>query len=201
MANEENNNDPNNEPNQVIEEKPKVDKSAYDAVSNDMHKYKGNIKILEAKIAQMEADNSSRETATLEQNKEFQRLYELEQAKNAELNSSLAEKSEKFIKSHKLNAVKEAVGGFKKKEYVKFIDTSKILVDDNGLVDENSVKNEVDRIRKEFPELLTKKSGKLPPSDAPNTGSEPQSKMNINNMSVEQMNEYRRKLLEAKYQS
>lgn len=78
----------------------------------------------------------------------------------------------KFVDFHKKNAVIEKLGGFKKPEYTKFINTQEIEVREDGSVDENSVMSQVEKIRKEYPELIKVSPKTDLPNAAPRVASE-----------------------------
>ena len=168
----------------------------YADIKDDMFKYKTAGKDKDSKIAELQAQIESAKTVELEQKQEYKTLFEAEKAKNVELLEDSAIKDEKFVTSHKINAVIEELGGFKKTEYVKFVDTSKVLVDDNGVVDKLTVDSEVKRIRQEYPELLkASKGGKLP-SDAPRGSVAP--KKSLGKMNRNEINDLRRSQIETR---
>lgn len=144
-----------------------VAKDAYVKVSQDMHKFKSQAKQLEAKLAEIQAEQEARERATLEEKEQWHTLYKKAEEKlKAIENERLSERS-KFIESHKVNAVIQNLGGFKKPEYNKFIDSSKIEVTEDGSIDEKSVVSEVERIKREYPELIKAAGIKPLPDSAP----------------------------------
>ena len=150
-------------------EKTHSDK-AFRQVSDDMHKYKGALKDQEAENIKLRQRLDDIERSNLEQKEQFKDLYEAERSRNDELEKSMDEKNIKFLNSQKLSAVKEKLGQFKKPEYNKFIDTNKIVVDTDGQIDMSTVEREVDRLKKEYPELIKVKASSTMPSEQPESG-------------------------------
>lgn len=144
-----------------------VSKDAYTKVSADMHKFKQESKALAQKLADIQAEQEAKDKASMEEKEQWHDLYKKSELKLKSFEAERATEKSKFIDSHKVNAVIQDLGGFKKTEYNKFIDTSKIEVKEDGSIDESSVSLEVDRIRKEFPELLKAKQINPLPSNAP----------------------------------
>lgn len=144
-----------------------VSARAYKEVSSDMHKYKSKNKDLEAKLNQLLAEREAQERSQMEEQGRWRELAEREAKARAEAEMSLQAERQKFVSANKQSAVINKLGGFKKKEYASFIDTSNIEIDDRGLPTEESVEREVNRIRQELPELLLAKSTPKLPSEAP----------------------------------
>jgi hypothetical protein len=152
----------------VKEEVPEVvSKDAYAKVSTDMHKFKSEAKALQAKLADIQAEQEAKDKSLLEEKEQWHTLYKKAEEKLKGLETERTTERTKFVESHKINAVIQTLGGFKKNEYNKFIDSSKIDVADDGSVSESSVLLEVERIRKEYPELLKTSNKAALPADAP----------------------------------
>lgn len=164
---EPNPNPPNPQP---PEEKTHSDK-AFRKVSDDMHKYKAGEKAALDRVAELEQQIADKERAEQEKNGQYKKLYEDQLKINSDLKNTLSEKDDKFLKVQKLNAVKEQLGEFKKSEYNKFIDTSKIIIDNDGNVDLTTVENEVNRLKQQYPELLKVQVNSDLPDEAPESGS------------------------------
>lgn len=153
---------------------PPVDKThsekAFRQVSDDMHKYKDALKELTASMETMKAEATEAKRVVLEKNEQYKELYETELLRNDELQKKLEDRNTSFITAQKLTAVKEKLGQFKKPEYNKFIDTSRIIVDNDGNVDLSTVDNEVSRLKQEYPELIKVKASSKLPDEAPESG-------------------------------
>ena len=149
-----------------------VSKKAYSEVSKDMLKYKQEMKALQAQLAQVQADKEAADTAQLQEKEEWHQLYKIAETKLSTLAQERDAERNKFITFHKVNAVVEKLGGFKKPEYTKFIDTNAIEIDENGSVIEDTVLSQVERIRKEYPELIKQSQKQELPNAAPRAGAE-----------------------------
>lgn len=177
------------------QEKMHTDK-AFRQVSDDMHKYKQANKDLQAQIDQMRTEREEEKRQAMEKNQQFEELYNAELKRNEELVKQLAEKDSNFITVQKLNAVKDKLGQFKKPEYNKFIDTSRIIVDNDGNIDQSTVDNEVNRLKQEYPELIKVKVASKLPDEAPESGKSTEKP--IHEMSDLERAEMRRKLIEER---
>ncbi len=171
-----------------------VAKSAYQKVSQDMHKYKSEMKTLAAQLEAVKADQEAKEKSTLEENEKWHDLYKKSEAKLAQIASERDSERNKFVDFHKRNAVIQQLGGFKKNDYTKFINTNSIEVVDDGSVDENSVMAEVERIRKEYPELIKT----TPKTELPNSAPKAAIQKAVKDMSQEELAQARRALLTKK---
>lgn len=159
-----------------VEEKPEdkfVSKRAYQEVSADMHTYKKEMKSLQAEVEKMRADESSRLEAEQVKNGEFQKLADSYKQKFEEADAARQAEKEQVVNFHKLHSVENAIGGFQRSEYAKMaVNLDAIKVDENGIIDEESLKLETSRIRQEHPSLLkTTDKPRLPnlaPGEKPN---------------------------------
>lgn len=127
---------------------------------NELKKAKATAKTFEDKLSKIE------QAKKVEQG-EFSELYE--QTKK-ELEATRAEKEgleNRILDSRKLSAVVEKLGrGLKRKEYATFIDTSKIVYDeDSKTFDTRSIENVANSFLKEHSDLLITKTVKLPGDD------------------------------------
>lgn len=139
-----------------------------DEYKADFFKQKEAKKALEAENQRLRDQQALREKDELVKNEQWKQLYETEKTEKVKVQAELQAKSEFFVNTSKVNAVVQKLGGFKKDAYVKFIDTSKIDLREDGTFDSDSINREVDRVRQEHPELLAvgPASGKMP-SNAP----------------------------------
>ena len=157
-------------------EEPKVEdelvsRKVLDVYKNDMHKYKTRMKETEVELQELRDAKVLQEKQVLEEKEEWQILYEREKTEKVKMKEELDTKSSLFIDTSKKNAVIQKLGGFKKSDYAKFIDTGKIDVLENGVISEESIDREVDRIKQDYPELLLgKPTGKMPNESPQNMG-------------------------------
>lgn len=131
-----------------------VSKKVVEEYKNDMFKYKSQLKEREAELQRIKDEQALREKRQLEEQAEWKTLYEREKAEREKTSKELQEKSQFFVNTSKINAVVQKLGGFKKDSYVKFVDTSRIDLREDGTFDADSINREVDRIKQEYPELL-----------------------------------------------
>lgn len=143
-----------------------VSKQSYLAVSKDMHTYKQKMKELTAQLEAIKADNEARDVAVLQEKEQWHDLYKKSEAKIQELQTVRDQERSKFLEGHKKNSVLQQVS-FKKQDYIRFIDVSKIEVNEDGSISPESVQLEVDRIRKEYPELIKTSAKETLPDAAP----------------------------------
>ncbi len=151
----------------VEEKKTEVDyaKAAEDYRA-DMFKFKDRAKSLESELAKMRSESEAVERQNLERNEEWKELYEREKLAKDKAVTDLVDKTDKYIKSGKINAVVQQLGGFKKSEYSKFIEANNIDINENGTFSDESLQKEVDRVRQLYPELLkTHKATSTMPSN------------------------------------
>lgn len=175
-----------------------VSKKAYTDVSNDMHKYKSELKDVKAMLNQLNAEKSAGEKERLAEQGKWEDLYQKNELELNALKSERNAEQDKFVNYHKKNSVLNKIGSFKKDEYNRFIQTDKINMNEDGSIDSESLGLEVDRIRQEYPELLKASAGNKLPNDAPNgsTIGDPSSK--ANDMNAADKNAYFKQLLTKK---
>ena len=150
-----------------IQEPQLVDKKAYIEVRGDMMKYKNELKDIKVQMTQMQAEKEAIENDKLAEQGRWEDLYKQQTEKVKTMTSERANENEKFINYHKKNSVLNKIGGFKRDEYNKFIDTEKISLNEDGSIEESSLNFEIDRIKQSYPELLkNSKNERLPNDDA-----------------------------------
>ncbi len=182
------------------DETPPKEKSypeaAYTQVKDDMLKYKHELKDAIAEIKSMKAARETEERQAKERNNEYKELYEESLDRIKVLEKSIDDKNTSFLNAQKLSRVKEKLGGFKKSEYNKFIDTSRVIMDNDGNVDETTVENEVARLKTEYPELIKVKASSELPNEAPESGNFTQK--SVQELSKAERSEIRRKAIEER---
>lgn len=155
--------DENLENKNTVEEPELVSKDAYLKVSNDMHKYKQDLKSTKALLSQLQADKDAAEQEKLAEQGRWEDLYKASQEKLTEVSQSREKDQDKFLNYHKKNSVLTKLGGFKNEEYNNFINVEAVAVNEDGSIDESSLDQEVNRIKQSYPELLKGvQVGKLP---------------------------------------
>lgn len=144
-----------------------VSKKAYQDVSNDMHKYKNDLRDAKAMLAQIKADKEVADKERLAEEGKWQELYESNQGELESLRSARKDEQNKFVDYHKKNSVLNKIGGFKRDEYNNFIDVESIKMNEDGSIDDETLTAEIDRVRQNYPELLKKASTTKLPNEAP----------------------------------
>lgn len=168
-----------------------ISPEAYKRVSQDMHKYKSKMKEFQGVIEALKIEKEQNEQQKLVEQNKWQDLYKKSEEKLKALTSQRDSERNKFIDSHKKNAVIQALGGFKRSDYSRFVDVSQVDLAEDGTVNEDSVQAEVSRIRKEFPELLKSAPKPTLPDKAPGK----LENKSLSEMTPDEKNAYRRNLL------
>lgn len=189
QKNKENQENPDNKD----EKEEFVPRKAYEEISNDMHKKKRLLKETQAELARLKAEREIEAREALKAQEDWKGVAERIEAENQEL----AKQNEKIKKASenkdKIRAVIQAIGGFKKDSYVRWIEVDNIAIDENGNVNRNDVQREADRIRQEYPELLKSSKSVNLPNEAPN--SDVGGEKSYNQMTEAEKAAYKRKLL------
>ena len=131
-----------------------VSKKAYEEVTSDMHKYKNGIKEKEAKINELMAQLKAQEEAKLQENEQWQEIAKRREAELEELKTQYTQKSSSFENALKRTALKQELGGKIKEEYLQFANLSAISMDEQGLVDVESLRNVANEFRKQHGQLI-----------------------------------------------
>jgi hypothetical protein len=161
-------------------DEPKLVPEAY---KTDMFKYKEQSKALAEELQTIKNERERERTDKLKENEDYKSLFEDSELKRIAVETDYSAHKQQFVDSSKLNAVVQAIGGFKKDEYTKFIDPSKVSMTEGGTIDTESLKIEADRIRQTFPELLRSAST----ASLPNTAPRPASTTQIKDLSPKQL--------------
>jgi len=149
-----------------VEEVTTVSKEAYDKAQAELLKFKKQAEEFGTKYNQLSSEIEAQNKAALEEKEQWHTLYKKSEEKLKAIETERQVEKQKFVESHKVNAVIQTLGGFKKPEYNKFIDASKINVLEDGSIDDKSVTLEVERIKKEYPELVKVGDKKTLPAGA-----------------------------------
>ena len=118
------------------------------------------------------------EQRLVEQNR-YKELYESRNQELEEIKSIQKKEKQAFVEQKKLQAFIESVGGLKRQDYVKFIDTDKIIVESDGSFNQDSLQEYVESFKHSFPELLKQSQVNTLPSDSPKV--DKRSKSNLKN--------------------
>jgi hypothetical protein len=130
---------------------------------------------LNAALAENEAHKSKLKTeeekALAEQNR-YKELFEQTKEENERLKGDLGGHQERWNQALKIDSFNSALGDKKiDKKYYGHIDIDKIIIDpETGKADAVSAQKEVERICREYPEIVQKKAGGKLPNEYPNGG-------------------------------
>lgn len=173
-----------------------VDKAVYKKTAEDMLKYKSEMRSYKAQLDQIKADNEAKEKQALYEQENWKKLFQQNEEKLKQLQLERDSERDKFINAHKVNSVVQELGGFKKPEYVKFVDHAKIELDENGSLITASVQAEVQRIKQMYPELVKTNSELVKP--LPSQAARGASPKSIEQMTPSELAQARRELLNKK---
>ena len=144
-----------NEPSADVREDSFVPKPAFEEVTRDMHKFKSKYKNVAAELEALKAEREAAERARLEEQQQFQKLYEEEKKRRAQLEQSLSEKDKQYQTFTKKQALKSALGDVKD-EYLSFANVDAIEFLDDGRLDPESVHRVANEFRQSHPQLISK---------------------------------------------
>lgn len=136
---------------QLLDEKKKVEQKARE---------------LEEKLAQRERDDA-------EKAGDLKKLLELEKKRADEAEARAKAHDEQERNRRKLAAVLGGLDGTVDPKFYGLIDFEKVVFDDQGNVNQLSVREVVETVNKNYPEIVKKKGGPQTPAAAP-TGGVPQ---------------------------
>lgn len=155
--------------NEVAQE-PQIEQQV-SSVSYDTHKrLLGEKKKLQERLEQVETQWKSREESELKAQNQYKTLYENALKERETLSSRLTDQEQRWNNAIKLDSFMSAMGSRKiESKYANFINLETIALDpETGHVDPVSVQREVDRICRDYPEII--KGAVQPkqlPADAP----------------------------------
>lgn len=133
-----------------------VPAKAYEEVTRDMHKYKNGLKEREAQINELRAQLKAQEEAKMQENEQWQELAKRREAELEEIKTQYSQKSSRFETAVKRTALKQELGGKIKEEYLQFANLSAIQMDEDGIVDSESLRQVANEFRKQHGQLIPK---------------------------------------------
>lgn len=160
-------NDPT--PKEEINENDKVAYATYKRTVAQEKKLRAKLEDANKRLEEIERLEKQKEEELLKEQGEFKKLLDLERQKREELESENTSYKKSLLDAHKLNAFKEKLPApVANPAYYDFVDLEGIVIDpETGLVNDDSVKSEVDKFVSTHSRLLdTKRTGL--PNDAPN---------------------------------
>lgn len=131
-----------------------VPAKAYEEVTKDMHKYKQSVKESQAQINELRAQLKAQEEAKMRENEQWQELAQRREQELEEVKTQYTQKSTKFETAVKRTALKQELGGKIREDYLQFADLNSIRLDENGIVDVESLRNVANEFRKQHGQLI-----------------------------------------------
>lgn len=169
------------------EEKKFVPVTAYKEVSSDMHKFKSRAREAEAKANELAERLKAIEENTLKEQQKFEELYEREKAEREREAAERMREKELYLRSVKVSALKNELGGKVKDEYVSFANLDAIEIREDGTLSSESVQSVANAFRQEHPSLIATDSAVNITGTAPGSGVvTEQPEKTLANMTVEE---------------
>lgn len=135
-------------------EEQNVSRKAYEQVSKDMHKNKQKAKDQELVINELQAQLKAQEEAKMHEKEQWKELFEKREAELEVEKSKAQDQQNRYAKSVKVSALKQELGGKVKDEYLSFADLSNITLNEEGLIDSESLRNVANEFRKQHGQLI-----------------------------------------------
>lgn len=151
-----------------------VPRKAYEEVTSDMHRYKSKVKEAQARLNEYEARLKSIEEEKLKEQNRWKELYEKEQQTREQIEQERKRDRQLYLENVKLSALKAELGGDVRAEYLRFANLDAIVVDENGSLSSESVKEVANQFRQNYPELVPSRN------DVNITGAPAANKTNFN---------------------
>ena len=143
----------------------KVAYSTYKKALSEKKNVQAKLNELSEKLKAFEEEKRQAEEKSLKENEQYKTLWEQEKAKRAEVESMHNSLNENLLVNKKLNAFDKVLGTrLSNEDFYSFVDTDKIIVDDSGAIEEDSVKLAVESFRERYGDSLLerKQVGRLP---------------------------------------
>jgi len=109
----------------------------------------------QSKRVELEQKLQSIEEEKLKASNQYKELYE---SKTKELETIATQRElekQAFLEHKKLDAFLKEVGGLKKGDYVSLIDTSKLIVDESGNINSDSIRVYAEQFKQAYPEIIS----------------------------------------------
>lgn len=140
------------------EEQKFVPATAYKEVSSDMHKFKSRAKEAEAKAQELELRLKAIEEENAIKKQEFEKLWKTEKAEKERIEQERKRDKELYLRSVKLSALKNELGGNVKDEYLTFANIDAIELREDGTLSSESVQSVANSFRQAHPGLIAQDS-------------------------------------------
>lgn len=123
-------------------------------IKSDLMKFKTERNELRAKLEEVENLKAQEEKAKMEEQGKYKELSAKHEAELVKAREELKAVQQKQLDLQKLSAFREAGGELARPQYSNFVDLSRIVVDATGEINVDSAKSEVERLKKDSPELF-----------------------------------------------
>lgn len=134
-----------------------VSKKAYEEVARDMHKFKDRAKKAEERANQYEAELKAREEREMQEREEWKALYEKREAEINQIRQEALDKEQRLVRTQKLAALKQELGGSIKDEYLGFANLDAITITETGSIDVDTLREVANQYRQEHGQLIPSK--------------------------------------------
>lgn len=163
-----------------------VSRKAYEDIQRDMHKYKQKMKDANAALNEREAQLKIIEEQKLADEKRYEELYTNTKREKEELEARVAAEHESNVRSKKLFALNQELGGKVKDQYLSLANLDSIEVLDDGSLSSESIREAANMFRQEHSVLIPQADNANITSQAPGDGSMAPREKSINEMSFEE---------------
>lgn len=174
-----------------------IDAKEHQKVVRESMKRKQEASQLRDELAQIKAEREALQMADLEAKQEWEKVAKLNATKYQELLNERNADRQGMVDSHKKAAVIQATGGFVKASYADMAINLENIAMIDGVIDQDTLDHEVERIQREESALLKKSAGSGLPSGAPDQNANVDTK-DYNNMTELEKDSYFRSILTKK---
>ena len=169
-----------------VQEKDYVSKKAYEEVSKDMHKFKSELKAAKAARAEYEAQLKTLEEQKMRENEQWKELSEKYKVEGETERAARLQDRAIYIDTVKKSALKSELGSNIKDTYLVHANIDAIEVNENGVIDRDSLLHVANEFRQEHGSLLGTTTGVTATSSAPSNQTLNSGQKSISDMSYDE---------------
>lgn len=140
--------------NQPSEDKEFVSRKAYEEVATDMHKYKRQLKEYQASLNEYQTKLKQIEEDKLKEQDRWKELYEKSTSELEAERKRNNESRSQYLRSVKMSALKQELGGKIKDVYLSHAELDKIEFKEDGSIDSESLLAVANDFRKQHSQLI-----------------------------------------------
>jgi chromosome segregation ATPase len=156
MENQDNVNSVNTETASKQESEAFVSKKAYEDVSKDMHKYKAQMKDLQAALNEYQTKVKSIEEEKLVEQQRWKELYEKRTSELEQKEKEAKDKEVRYLKSLKMVELKKEIGANIRDEYLVHANINAIEFNEDGSLNKESLVTVANDFRQKHGQLIPK---------------------------------------------